>query len=119
MEQKGSSAHPRFNAPAWSFRVSEDPSGRGIPGVGIRDVLSDFNVSQIDVLKMDIEGSELEVLNAHGSWIDSVMALIIELHDRFQSGCSEALARAIGAHSYDRSRSGESMVITNLKRIAT
>lgn len=114
-------AHLRIqdsNVATWSFRVSEDLSGQGIPAVGLRDVMSDFNAAQIDVLKIDIEGSELEVLNHYHSWIDAVRVLIIELHDGFQPGCHEALARAVSGHNYDRSRSGESIVITNLRRIA-
>jgi len=107
------------NAAAWNFRVSEDSSGQGVTAVGILDVMSDFRVSQIDVLKLDIEGSEIEVLDTHPSWIDAVGALIIELHDSFRPGCSEALARAICSHNYDLHRSGENIVITNLKSVAT
>jgi len=106
------------NVDTWSFRVLEDPSGEGIPALGIRDIMSDFNAEQIDVLKIDIEGSELEVLNNHHSWIDSVGTLIIELHDRFQPGCSDALSKAINDHYYDKSTSGESIVISNLRKIA-
>ncbi len=102
----------------WSFRVLEDPLGQGIPAFGIRDLLTDFGVKQIDVLKMDIEGAELEVLNHYNSWIDVVRILIIELHDRFQPGCTQALDKALSGYSYDRSRSGESIVITNLQRLS-
>ena len=107
------------NAATWSFRVSEDSSGQGIPAVSIRDVMSDFNVSKIDVLKIDIEGSEVEVLDSDHSWIDIIGVLIIELHDRFRPGCSESLARAISGYNCDKSCSGESVVITNLRRIGT
>jgi FkbM family methyltransferase len=103
----------------WSFRVSEDPSGNGIPAFGVEDLITDFNVKRIDVLKIDIEGSELEVLNNSKPWIDAVRALIIELHDRFQPGCAEALQKAFSGHVYDRTQSAESIVMTNIKRIAT
>lgn len=107
------------NVATWSFRVTEDSSGNGIPALAIQDVMADFNIKHIDVLKMDIEGSELEVLNHSQPWIDAVSVLIIELHDRFQPGCIEALQRAFSGHSYDKSRSGESVVITNIKKITT
>lgn len=105
--------------PTWSFRVLESPSGEGIPAVGIRDVMSTFNAIQIDVLKIDIEGSEFEVLNHSAPWIDDVRAMIIELHDRFRPGCSEALENAVSGHNFRRSVSGESIVLTNLSRNAT
>lgn len=100
----------------WSFRVAEDPSGTGIPAVGIGKLLQDFGNSEIDVLKIDIEGSEVEVLSCADAWMNRVKTLIIELHDRFRPGCSQALAQALDGYSYDESISGESIVITNLRR---
>lgn len=76
-------------------------------------------MDRIDVLKIDIEGSEIEVLNHSKAWIDAVKTLIIELHDRFRPGCAEALQKAFSSHTYDKSRSGENIVMTNIKRIAT
>jgi FkbM family methyltransferase len=103
----------------WSFRVSEDSSGNGIPAIGIRDVMSDFNMEEIDLLKIDIEGSELEVLNHSQPWIHAVKTLIIELHERYKPGCTEALAKALSGYAYDKSRSGDSVIITNLRKITT
>lgn len=100
----------------WSFRVSEDPTGQGIPAIGVQDIMSEFNVAEIDVLKIDIEGSELELLNHHHSWIEFVKTLVIELHDRFQPGCSEALEKALDGFNYNRSKSGENIIITNLRK---
>jgi hypothetical protein len=65
---------------------------------------------------MDIEGSEVEVLNDAQPWMDAVKVIIIELHDRFRPGCAEALERALGGRRYERSHSGESIVITNISR---
>ncbi len=103
----------------WSFRVSEDPSGNGIPAIGVKDIMTDFTVENIDVLKIDIEGSELDVFKNSKPWINAVRNLIIELHDRFQPGCSEALQKAFSSHIYDKSQSGESIIMTNIKRIFT
>jgi FkbM family methyltransferase len=107
------------NVATWSFRVVENSSGEGIPAVGIRDVMSEFGAAVIDVLKIDIEGSELEVLRHSSDWIDDVRTLIIELHDRIQPGCSEALDKALDGRNYGRTMSGESIVITNMSRSAT
>jgi hypothetical protein len=66
------------------------------------------------VLKIDIEGSEIEVLNDSKTWLGSVKTLVIELHDRFRAGCTEALTLALQNFSYDEKRSGENIVITNI-----
>ncbi len=102
----------------WSFRVVENATGDGIPALGVRDIMEDFKQSRIDVLKIDIEGSELEVLKHSAEWIDDVHTMIIELHDRFQPGCTEALALAVAGHNYRNSTSGESVVIADLTRKA-
>lgn len=106
------------NVPTWSFRVLESASGEGIPSVGIADILLDYKAIRLDVLKIDIEGSEVEVLRHSASWIDNVQTLIIELHDRFRPGCTEALETAISGHNFRKSISGESIVITDLIRKA-
>lgn len=106
------------SAETWSFKVIEDSSGNGIPAVTIQDIMADFDFKRIDFLKMDIEGSEVEVLNHSQAWVDDVSAMVIELHDRFKPGCSEALQKAFDNHSYDKSQAGEVVVMTNIKKIA-
>jgi len=107
------------NAETWSFCVSESQTGEGIPAVGIKDIIADFRLPKIDVLKMDIEGSELEVLSCNNSWIDNVRNLIIELHDRFQPGCSKALEDAFSNYDYCKAISGENIVFTKISRLNT
>ena len=49
-----------------------------------------FDISEVDILKLDIEGAEREVLKNCDSWIDRVKVIVAELHDRFAPGCREA-----------------------------
>lgn len=100
----------------WAFQVVESESVTDIPAIGIADVLSDFNVANIDVLKMDIEGSEIEVFGENTAWMDHLDTLIVELHDRFRPGCTAALEKLLAGRSYQRSQSGESIIISNLGR---
>lgn len=41
------------NVPTWSFRVLESLSGEGIPAIGVRDIMTDFEADHIDVLKIE------------------------------------------------------------------
>jgi len=43
-------------------------------------LLREFGLEHIDILKIDIEGAELEVFSYTSAWIDKVEAIIIELH---------------------------------------
>lgn len=100
----------------WSFKVVESLTGEGIPAVCIGDVIAEFGVDRIDVLKIDIEGSEIEVLESSQPWIDRFDTIIIELHDRFRPGCTKALNNALLDFEYNQSSSGESVVIRNVRR---
>jgi FkbM family methyltransferase len=80
---------------SWGYRVKEDvDSDEMIPAVTIDDILMKFDLCGIDVLKVDIEGAEVEVFRSSETWIDRVDAIIIELDDRHTPGCSIALFRA-------------------------
>ena len=98
----------------WSFRVREDAGGAGIPALGLHDVMREAGAARIDVLKMDIEGSEVEVLGTQPPWVGQVGTLIVELHDRFRPGCTQALDEALRGWDHVRARSGESWVVSAL-----
>ncbi len=100
------------DAATWSFQVTEAGGDEGIAALSVSDVMSMFNIEKIDVLKIDIEGSEIEVLNHSKTWIEKVQTLIIELHDRFRPGCSESLEHAVAGLPFARSLSGESVVLS-------
>lgn len=46
-------------------------------------------MDKIDILKIDIEGSEYEVFDENAEkWISNVSLLLIELHDRIKPWCA-------------------------------
>lgn len=104
-----------LTAATWSFRVKEVDDKDGIAAVSVGDIMKQFGVDRIDVLKIDIEGAEVEVLRDSSNWLGSVDTLVIELHDRFRAGCSEALETALDGYNYHRTNSGESVVISRIR----
>ena len=80
-------------AATWSFRVHA--SSTGIPTFGVLDLMRQFNMPTIDLLKMDVEGAEVDVLETAPSWIDRVGVMMIELHDRHRPACTAALSAAV------------------------
>ena len=85
----------------WGFMV-ETPSGqaptrsthRKVQGMTMDMILENYDVRQVSILKMDIEGAELEVFNHSSSWIDKVDSLIVELHERTKPGCDQSFYSA-------------------------
>lgn len=63
-----------------------------VPALSLREVLSKHGHDRIMILKMDIEGAEIEFFR-DPSWLELVDVLMIELHDRVAPGCSEGFRR--------------------------
>ena len=99
---------------AWAYTVSEtdDETHSAIEGVGVADLLRDFGWQRVDLLKMDIEGAELEVLSAGTEeWIDRIGVLAIEVHYQ-RVGCWEAFTRIAEQSSFVLKWCGEYAVLT-------
>ena len=102
------------DAEAWAFQVerasADDPGA--IPATTVWQLVEEFRASEVSLLKLDIEGSELEVLSeGDTSWIERTKTLAVELHDRFKPGCSEALRKLLIGRPYRRTTQGEYEVV--------
>jgi len=94
------------------FRVTEDAGETGgIPALTFPEILANAGADVIDILKLDVEGAE-KVLFEHGQeWLRRVRLMIMELHDGYIPGCSDALFQAIAGRKYKHSRVKEIDVI--------
>lgn len=79
----------------WGFTVVENPCDE-INAVALNDVpaltLGQLGVSPSDIgiLKLDIEGGELDILKNDADSLGEVYAIFAELHDRIIAGCTES-----------------------------
>jgi FkbM family methyltransferase len=105
---------------AWGFRVQRlDSSAReaapAIPGLTMDDLVGRFNGKIIDLLKLDIEGAELEVFSSDSlAWLKRVRMINVELHDRFRPGCSAAFESAVAGYRAHTRRTVHNVLWTNL-----
>jgi len=89
----------------WAFEVEESTahSPRSFRAVTIGELLGDTSLSEIDILKIDIEVSEREVFSSgYEEWLPNVKVLMIELHDDLRAGCSEAVNSAVESYNFER-----------------
>lgn len=99
----------------WGFIVKEVEENTSdadiIEATSIGLLMNREAVSHIDILKIDIEGSEYEVFDETAEeWLDKVDCLIIELHDRIKSGCSKRVLERMEAHDFSYCVYGENYV---------
>jgi FkbM family methyltransferase len=84
-------------------------------GLSIQTLMQSLELSSVGLLKVDIEGAEVELLGNESvkNWISKVDVMMVELHDRFREGCALAFEHAIEASSGVASRyvSGEYEVV--------
>jgi FkbM family methyltransferase len=75
-----------------AFQVMESADGNVI-GCSVEEIMKRHNFPRIDVLKIDIEGSEKVLFADPGSrnWLRHVKIILIETHDRFVAGCTDAI----------------------------
>jgi FkbM family methyltransferase len=91
----------------WSTQVRECCNGEqgDLDAIDIGTLFGRFGFDHIDVLKMDIEGSERVVFTRnYESWVDRVGCFLIELHDE---GCRDVFFQAIGREKHEIFHSGE------------
>lgn len=103
------------SAEPWAFNVEEtsEDNAQGIPAIGIDELLTQRNATEIDILKIDIEGAEAEVFGETNTpWMASVRCLMIELHDHFKPGCREAVLSALSPFDYTHELRGEYNIFT-------
>ena len=97
----------------WGFTVKEVVANEAfdVKGVTVETVLEKTGQEEIDILKIDIEGSEKEVFekNTQG-WINRVKVLVVELHDRYKPGCTEAVLKAIDMNKWHRYQKGDKTI---------
>jgi FkbM family methyltransferase len=102
----------------WGITVMEssEQSQSSIKAMTIDEIMHQNNFETIDILKLDIEGAELEVFQSgYHSWLPKTRIIMIELHDFMKSNCSAALFNALSEAGikYSMAIRDENIIIFN------
>ena len=103
----------------WGVQVREDAGGKStVQAIDMATLMQQHRLEHIDLLKIDIEGAEVDVLSANcSSWLPKVKVLVIELHDHLRGGCTAAFNTAISSIRCKTWTCGENQVVLNLDLI--
>lgn len=97
----------------WATRtvLSEDGSVRVI---SLNKLITDYQIERIDILKIDIEGAELDLFSKnYEQWLSITNLIIIELHEHLAAGCGQQFFKAVehAFGSYSVSVKGANLVV--------
>ncbi len=87
----------------WGFMTEEvaDETEHTIRAISIEQIMQQFKLSKIDILKIDIEGSEKEMFEkSYEKWLPHVKVIVIELHDNMRPGCAQAFFKAMSGYEF-------------------
>jgi len=99
-----------------SFMVTEvaENTSDSLPAFSIHSIMQEQGWSTLDVLKLDIEGSEKEVFEKNvEEWLPHTRMLIIEVHDNMRKGAAKSVFAAISKYDFTFSMHHENLVFIN------
>jgi FkbM family methyltransferase len=85
-----------------------------VDGITMDEVISEYQLDRIDILKIDIEGAEKSLFEQDCSWLAKVHTMGIEFHDWRIKGCTTACFAALTKWfngNFALSQCGETVVI--------
>ena len=96
---------------SWSHHLGRD--GLEVPSTTLRAVMASDPTSRLLILKLDIEGSEKEVIEADPGVVCSAMCIMIEPHDFMRPGlaCLTPLFAALAGKQVDTVINGENLFL--------
>ena len=96
----------------WAFVTKEVDyqNENTISAISINDIMKQFSFDQLDIAKIDIEGSEKVIFSKnYTEWLNKTKLVIIELHDKMEHGASHSFFNAMSHYDYVMDIKGENI----------
>ncbi len=99
------------------FRVKETEAQDAVPAITIAHIMQQMNIEKVDIVKLDIEGSEEQVLLQDGSgWLQQTQTLFVEIHEGLKKGLTERILSKLQNH-FSYFINGEYFVFTQKQSV--
>jgi FkbM family methyltransferase len=99
-------------AEAWAAQFEESPDqADSVPAMTAWDAIELTGQAETDIFKIDIEGSERDLLLQEDGWLAKVRILLVELHERFVPGCEAAVDAVLAKYPVEKSVQGEKVIL--------
>lgn len=97
----------------WGFVCKEVSyeSENTVRAIAIDEIMAKYGQTEIGLLKIDIEGAELELFAAnYEAWLPKTKVIMIELHDWVRRGCSRSFFSALLHYDFSVFHNGENII---------
>lgn len=97
----------------WGFQVEETNSAGPdtCPAISINTILKEEKAKEIDIAKIDIEGSEKELFSKNTQWLSKTNLMVIEFHDRMKPGSSKPFRNAVKGMKFRQYKKRKNVVL--------
>lgn len=100
----------------WSITLTELPNeNQFIDSTSINDILKEYSLETIDILKIDIEGGERYIFDENSEYgidfLDKVKIVAVEIHDEFD--ISDSIKSIFHRKNFSMFNSGEYLIAIN------
>lgn len=100
------------NQSNWKFSLRTEVCESGsVEMYSVASILAKMNWDSVDLIKIDIEGGELDLFSSSTSWMAQTKGIVIELHENFAPGCTQALFKALSTHRFTLAWRGENLLV--------
>ena len=101
----------------YSFRIDRSKKAKklddsSVISYSINQLIERYNIENINILKLDIEGSEKDVFSSNLEWLNITDNILIELHELLSPGCGHVLINAIANQHIKIRFKGENLVLS-------
>jgi FkbM family methyltransferase len=96
----------------WALKtvLSHNSEENSTHAVTIENIMNQFQINIIDVLKIDVEGAEKEIFSTSDNWINKVRFISIELHDQTDKNVSKPFYDSINKVKHKIYQQGENVM---------
>ncbi|HPA22896.1 MAG TPA: FkbM family methyltransferase [Ferruginibacter sp.] len=99
---------------AFMVKESNQKSANSIEAITIDTIMQQQGWTGIDILKVDIEGSEKELFSAnYQKWLPVTKVIFVEVHDGMKKGSSKAVFNATSKYNFSFSMKHENLIFIN------
>ncbi len=98
----------------WGYMTEEakEPGTGSMQAISMDQLVEEFDISSIDLCKINIEGSEKELFEKnYEKWLQITEVITIELHDHMRPGCTRSFFNALQKSDFSLSWRGAYLIV--------